>query len=197
MGLLRRTTGTRAEYFADILAPHVADGSDVLDLGCGDLSIAEALAARCRNVRILGIDVLEPARTDGGPFVTFRKYDGRTVPLPDRSVDTTYLAFVLHHTDDADQVLREVVRVTRRNVVLLEDVYTNPVDKLLLKLFDAGNLLQAPEMRVPFNFRTEREWLRALQALPVADIESIPIRPVVRKPTRHRKFVATVAAAGV
>jgi SAM-dependent methyltransferase len=188
-----RLMRARGEYFADLIAPHVDAGASVLDLGCGDLQIATALSARVRGARVLGLDVLDPGRT--APLaagIDFRTYDGHVVPLPDRSVDVTYLAFVLHHVDDPDRLLREAIRVTRTRVIVLEDVYRHRAERLLLKAFDLGNLLQAPRMHLPFHFRSEAAWLEAINALGVARVDCVAIRPAIPKPTRHRKFVVTI-----
>lgn len=182
---------SRGDHFAALIAPHVEPASSVLDLGCGTLQIASALAARVPGVRVLGIDVLTPPAIPS-PAVTFQPFDGRTIPLPDRSVDVTCIAFVLHHADEPDDLLREALRVTRRRLVVLEDVYENRLEKLLLKACDLGNLLQAPRMHLPFRFRTEAEWMKTFRACAVSHVETTRIRPAIPKPTRHRQFVVTL-----
>jgi SAM-dependent methyltransferase len=180
----------RGEYFAAMIAPYVENGATVLDLGCGDLAIARALRRRLDRLHIVGVDVLAPpAAAASTAGISFAKYDGTLLPVGSKSVDTTYVAFVLHHTFAAEEVLHEAIRVTRRNLVILEDVYTNAIEKALLKFFDAGNRLQAPAMALPFCFRTEPEWLETFRRLGLTRVESVPIRPVIPKPTRHRKFV--------
>jgi SAM-dependent methyltransferase len=182
----------RGEYFAAMVAPCVENGATVLDLGCGDLTIARALRRRFDRLHIVGVDVLAPPAAASAAGISFAKYDGTRLPVGSKSVDTTYVAFVLHHTFAAEEVLHEAIRVTRRNLVILEDVYTNGIEKALLKLFDAGNRLQAPDMALPFCFRTEPEWLETFRRLGLTRVESVPIRPVIPKPTRHRKFVVTL-----
>jgi SAM-dependent methyltransferase len=81
----------------------------VLDVGCGEKPYKGLLlAAPSRATRYVGLDL--PAHSAEPPDI---EWDGETVPLPDRSVDSVMLTEVLEHCPDAEAVLKEVCRVLR------------------------------------------------------------------------------------
>jgi SAM-dependent methyltransferase len=66
------------------------------------------LSEPSRATRCIGLDL--PTNDYGSPDLL---WDGRTIPLPDSSVDSAMLTEVLEHCPDAEAVLREVRRVLR------------------------------------------------------------------------------------
>jgi hypothetical protein len=98
--------------------------------------------------------------------------------------------FTLHHMASPANALMEGLRVSRRLLIVLEDVYRTPLELHLLKLLDwSGNILISNDMSFPFNFKTENEWTAIFKDLGprLAAVESI--RPVPWRPSRHRIFV--------
>ena len=45
-------------------------------------------------------------------------FDGRTIPLPDKSVDTVCMIEVMEHVPEPGPLIAELARVARRNVVI-------------------------------------------------------------------------------
>ena len=84
-----RTVDNSAAY----LAPHLASGNTVLDLGCGPGTITVDIAARVAPGRVVGIDpsaaVIEEARRNasGRPNVEFRVGDVYALELHDDAFD--------------------------------------------------------------------------------------------------------------
>jgi ubiquinone/menaquinone biosynthesis C-methylase UbiE len=88
-----------------------ADARVVLDVGCGEGTLARALAAPGRQV--LGIDTDAAALPATAPDgVRFAVGDALALPCADASVDAVTMAMVLHHLD-ATAALAEVRRVLR------------------------------------------------------------------------------------
>ena len=58
-------------------------------------------------------------------------YDGKTIPFSDNSFDTTMVNFILHHTDDPEAILREVIRVSTKYIIIAEDIVDSWFDKYL------------------------------------------------------------------
>lgn len=82
---------------------------EVLDVGCGHMPYKSLiLSARSRATRCIGVDL--PSQTYQQPDLL---WDGKTIPLPDGSVDSAMLTEVLEHCPDAQAVLQEVHRVLR------------------------------------------------------------------------------------
>jgi SAM-dependent methyltransferase len=115
-GLHRKAVFSRrvlvlAERLARLLPP----GPRLLDVGCGDGSIARALADRRPDLAIEGYDVL--ARPNAAIPVT--RFDGTRLPVPDGAADAVLLVDVLHHAGNAVLLLRECARVAP--IVIVKD----------------------------------------------------------------------------
>src|SRR5687768_12448825 len=96
--------GRRVQVLADAMAEVLPAGPQrVLDVGCGDGSIARAVMDRRPDVEIEGIDVLVRPET----HIPVTEFDGTRIPHGDRSFDAVMFVDVLHHTDDATVLLRE------------------------------------------------------------------------------------------
>ena len=81
-----------------------------LDVGCGNGAISKRIEVACCGRTIMdGVDVI--VRDDA--IIKVTKYDGMRLPFTDKSFDFCMLVDVLHHSDQPDELLREVVRVAR------------------------------------------------------------------------------------
>lgn len=86
----------------------------LLDVGCGEMPYRDVLTRHPASVsRYIGLDL------EGDPYGGTRSvapdltWDGRTIPLPDASVDTAIATEVLEHCPRPDLTLSEVHRVLR------------------------------------------------------------------------------------
>src|SRR5688572_32908 len=104
----------RVRVIADVLTPWLPERGLVIDVGCGDGAVAAHLAARRPGLRIEGYDVM--GRDDAA--IPIHRFDGRTLPLADRSVDAVLLVDVLHHCEFPGQLLKEAMRVSRGPVLV-------------------------------------------------------------------------------
>jgi 2-polyprenyl-3-methyl-5-hydroxy-6-metoxy-1,4-benzoquinol methylase len=126
-------------------------GHSILDLGCGNGSYVMALAAQ-RS--IIGADhQLFPGWSScPGRFAVIDVRDLRAVRS--KSVDTVLLFEVLEHLEDPANVLREVGRICRKNVILsvpnaqLTDgmtgsrlIYYHWIDRTHRQFFDRASLV--------------------------------------------------------
>ena len=90
-------------------------------------------------------------------------YDGRRLPFEAGTFDAVVLYFVLHHAEEAPQVLREALRVAPGRVVVVESVYEKAWDLRLLTVLDrlANRLRSGGKMRGQeehLHFRTRAAW---------------------------------------
>ena len=140
----------RAEKIAQHFEGHFPEKSSVLDLGGGWGFYAEPL--RKRGHESLVLDVVNPGYQSAPVMI----YDGGRIPFPDESFDVTILVTMLHHVPDPEALFREVRRVTRRKVVVVEDLYHHSIGRWWTICRD--RLLNVEFMAHPHQFRTDRGW---------------------------------------
>ncbi len=97
------------------VAPHVAAGARVLDVGAWDCRLGAALRDR-HDAQVVGVDVVDRNRTD----VELRLMTGTTLPVTaDERFDVVQLLYVLHHAADDLALLHEARRVLAPGGVVL------------------------------------------------------------------------------
>jgi len=164
---------------------HLAGASTLLDCGCGSMPVPKLIEKRS-SIQTFGTDVMNL----GAAHPRFCVCAGEQLAFPDNSFDVVSLMFVLHHTDDPAIAVRECARVSKRHVLVLEDIYSHPLERQLLKALDvAGNYFISKDMAFPFNFKTVREWEGLFSGLGLRLICSEPIVPNRVRPSRHRLFL--------
>lgn len=143
-----------AEQLARLLPP----GPRLLDVGCGDGSIARALLARRPDLTIDGYDVL--ARPNAA--IPVKRFDGTRLPVPDGAADAVLLVDVLHHAENAVALLRECARAAP--VVIVKDhLADSRFEEWILRFMDwFGN---APHgVVLPYRYFTTAAWGNTLSA---------------------------------
>jgi SAM-dependent methyltransferase len=146
--------GRRARVLADALAPLIpAEARSVLDIGCGDGTIASLLAERRSDLAIEGVEVIpRPACR-----IPCRAFDGAKLPFADQSFDVCLFVDVLHHTTDVTQLLREAVRVAHSHIVLKDHLSESAFDHATLRAMDwVGN--RPYGVTLPYNYQSLGQW---------------------------------------
>lgn len=158
----------RAEFFVQRIAPFLKPGDSLLDLGCGPGHIAVVLAKKYRQ-KVTMVDVIpcwkyvgqwllnipcarELSRQTGIPY---RQYDGSNLPFTDNFFDTVLVAFVLHHASDPETVIKEAARVSRRRVIVLEDII-DPKAAIVGRIADSIVNLEFGGVHAN---RSQQEWI--------------------------------------
>jgi SAM-dependent methyltransferase len=139
--------GHRVDVLAERIALHIESlvpqgRARCLDIGCGDMSLAEAVEARtsrtdwrCIDVHGLPVGLREDKR-----WSKYRQFDGRRIPHADGEFDVALLCDVLHHApEDAAELLAEAGRVAEH--VLVKDHFEyGAYSRTMLRLMDfVGN----------------------------------------------------------
>lgn len=140
----------RAEKIVQLFENQIPAGSRILDLGGGWGFYAEPLKKRGHESLVL--DVVNPGYQKA-PVIL---YDGSRIPFPDQSFDVTVLVTMLHHVPDPEALFREVRRVTRKKVVVVEDLYHHAVGRCWTICRD--RFLNVEFMSHPHQFRKDGEW---------------------------------------
>jgi SAM-dependent methyltransferase len=147
--VLRRRVRVLADHFAALLP---RDAS-VLDVGCGDGSIAKLICDRRPDVKIRGIDLLVRPNT----AIVVEPYDGHHMPAEDGAYDVVMFSDVLHHTDDPRGLLQEARRVARRNIILKDHTLNGWLAGPTLRFMDGvGNGRFG--VALPYNYWTGEKW---------------------------------------
>jgi SAM-dependent methyltransferase len=155
----------RVRVLAERLAPLLPPGRRVLDVGCGDGSIASALGAHQPDLALQGYDVL--VRPEA--LIPVATFDGRSLPVPDGAADVVLLLDVLHHAEDPVNLLRECGRAAP--VVLVKDHFAESAfDRQVLRFMDwVGN---APHgVVLPYHYFSRVSWDAAVSAAGLRETE--------------------------
>jgi SAM-dependent methyltransferase len=145
--------GRRVRVLSAHLCNHLGAEGAVLDVGCGDGSLARSIMSANDKLTFQGCDVfLRPSVA-----IPAQVYDGSHLPFDDRSFDWTTIVDVLHHVDDPAAVLKECVRVARKGVVLKDHLREGLGANATLRLMDwVGN--RGHDVRLPYNYLSKFEW---------------------------------------
>jgi SAM-dependent methyltransferase len=145
--------GRRVRVLAKVLGEQIPPGAAVLDIGCGDGTIA-ALIARARpDISMQGVEILPRADCQ----IPCSSFDGDTLPFGERSFDVAMLVDVLHHTSDVSVLLREAARVSRQIVLLKDHLSGNAFDHATLRFMDwVGN--RPHGVTLTYNYQSRAQW---------------------------------------
>ena len=104
---------------AAFVVGRVADGSIVVDVGCGGGKMLRTVNEHRHGLTLLGCDVNEPTDVNGD--FTFAPLDRSTglLPYEDSSVDVALVVDVLEHVDYPETTLSEIARILRPDGRLL------------------------------------------------------------------------------
>jgi SAM-dependent methyltransferase len=115
--MLRRTVESHGAF----VLPHLRDGLDILDCGCGPGSITCSVAQRFPTARVTGVDLGESqiaraevlAEGQGLRNVTFRAASAYALPFADASFDVVFSHALLEHLREPEKAIAEFRRVLR------------------------------------------------------------------------------------
>ncbi len=99
--------------------------ADILDLGCGTGTAAEALKKRFRGARVVAADIapgmVQAARRRSRFWRSFEcvEADAHRLPMPDASFDVVFTNLMLQWADPLDDALAQIGRVLRPGGLLL------------------------------------------------------------------------------
>ncbi|MBI2647032.1 class I SAM-dependent methyltransferase [Candidatus Woesearchaeota archaeon] len=124
----------------------------VLDIGLGNGYVAKKIKGQFQ-VHMEGVDVVDYNETD----IKNTIYDGLHLPFKEKSFDCCLILQTLHHCTYQIQVLKEARRVSRRTIIIMEDVYNNKFEKLMTFMHDyISNKRKGVDC--PYYFHNKKEW---------------------------------------
>lgn len=142
----------RAEKITQLFENQIPAQSRILDLGGGWGFYSGPLQKRGHQHLIL--DVVNSGYQKA-PVVL---YDGTRIPFPDQSFEVTILVTVLHHVADPSALFKEVKRVTRGKVIVVEDLYHHSLGRFWTIIRD--RILNFEWLDHPHQFRKHEVWVQ-------------------------------------
>jgi SAM-dependent methyltransferase len=167
--------GRRTRVLAEILAPQIPSGASVLDIGCGDGTIASLIAQLRPDISIQGVEFLVRPECK----IPCHSFDGKALPFPDGSFDLCLFVDVLHHTKDVSVLLREAARVARTFVLIKDHLKDQFLAGATLRIMDwVGN--RPHGVPLPYNYQGRRQWLDLFAACGLIEVQwtrQVPLYP--------------------
>src|SRR5579863_847279 len=160
LSLLKRAHGNavferRVRVLAESLAAKIPPGSSVLDIGCGDGTIAKLMMDRNPSIKIQGIEFAPRPSCR----IACKPFDGMSIPHAQGSFDVCMFVDVLHHTREIETLLFEACRVSRRYVLIKDHVADHWLDFKILQFMDwVGN--RPHGVVLPYNYQSRAQWDR-------------------------------------
>jgi SAM-dependent methyltransferase len=182
--------GRRVRVLAEMLSAQIPERASVLDVGCGDGTIASLIIQQRPDISIEGVElaVREVCR------IRCTAFDGTKLPFADGAFDGCLFVDVLHHTDHATILLREAARVSRSFVLIKDHLCESALDNATLRFMDwIGN--RPHGVRLPYNYQSRRAWTQSFADCGLAEstwTTRVPLYPAALSVVAGRElhFVA-------
>ena len=103
--------------------------SSILDVGCGTGRLLRTLSRVWPNAKYTGADLSDIMIGEArklAPAMEFHIAPAEKLPFPDRSFDVVLSSLTLHHWNDAERGIREIVRVLRPGGIFCLADHTGP-----------------------------------------------------------------------
>jgi SAM-dependent methyltransferase len=159
-----------------------------LDVGSGEGWFAARLREHGLVRSAVAVEVQRRPRVEIEPLL----YDGFRLPFSDQSFDLVYAIDVLHHAETPEACLRELLRCSRRYVLLKDHTYRQPADWLTLCLLDElGN--RRFGVRSHYRYQHRWSWLPVLENAGFSrvhlDYPALCHKGLLGRATNHLQFV--------
>ncbi len=160
----------RARRKLRLIAPWLPHREPILDIGSGNGGLVWLLQES--NFLVTPSDVRNKSLVRG---IEPMLLQGDTLPFADHTFHTVLLITVLHHTKHPEHLLQEAVRVAGTQVIIMEDVYQNPLQKWATWFTDS--LVNNEWRHHPHSNKTHQQWLALFDqyGLQVIHQQKIPI----------------------
>ena len=113
-----------ADPKVDFIRAHIPLTGNILDLACGNGIFTQRLA--CEGGTVTGLD-FSAHLLKQNPHGQLTRGDATHLPFMDSTFDVVFEANLLHHVNNVPEVMREMSRVSKKYVVLLEPNRYNPL----------------------------------------------------------------------
>ena len=159
--------GRRVQALAINISAMIPDGTvTLLDVGCGDGTLARSITQRRPGLEASGVEIRARPQT----AIPVQEFDGRTLPFGDRSHDVVMLVDVLHHAEEPVLLLREAGRVARRAVIIKDHLTGAWLSHERLRLMDwVGNIGHGVPLR--YGYWSPSQWRDAFREVGLREVD--------------------------
>lgn len=133
-------------------------GEEILDVGSGGGTIARIL--KSGNFSVTTLDIANKSHyEEEKPII----YSGEKFPFDNKTFDTSLILSVLHHVGDPVNLLKEAKRVSRKRIIIKEDIYRNKIELVLTKVADS--IVNFEFFKHPHNNLNDSQWKKIFKQL--------------------------------
>jgi SAM-dependent methyltransferase len=152
-----------AECIAEVLPK---DARTLLDVGCGDGTLARTIVQRRPDIEPSGVEIRARPHT----AIPVREFDGRQLPYTDRAYDVVMLVDVLHHAEEPALLLSEAARVAAKCVIIKDHLTGAWLSHERLRLMDwVGNIGHGVPLR--YAYWSPAQWADAFRQSGLGEVE--------------------------
>ncbi len=142
----------RANQIISRIRPFLNKKDKILDIGSGTGMIAKTIKKKV-GADVTLLDVAYNEICDLYPVII---YDGKKLPFKNNQFDKSLLIAVLHHASDYSKVLNEAMRVTKGEIIIMEDIFSDLPGRIVTFV---GDCLVNWEIHSLHRNHTSGEWL--------------------------------------
>lgn len=171
--VLRNKWGmARAQTIVNFFGYSILPKSKVLDIGSGSGIVANIIRKK-RDVEVVCLDIADNNKTKQEVIV----YDGKRIPFENELFDIALLIFVLHHSKNSENILKEAHRILKPGgqLIVFEDTYSNIFQYIVTAAMDI--VLNVWDFTpLPLQFKKEEVWKRIFTNLNFSVLSTIYAR---------------------
>lgn len=146
-----RSDKKRALVKYNLFSQFIPSKSSIIDVGTGSGQFAALLQEK--GFEVTAVDVVNKSNSDQiVPII----YDGKKLPFKANSFNIGMLITVLHHCQNPELVFKEVCKISKDRIFVLEDVYNNLFMKYLTWLADS--IANFEFIGHPHTNKSEKDW---------------------------------------
>jgi ubiquinone/menaquinone biosynthesis C-methylase UbiE len=186
----------RVAVLAEQIKTMLPESSTLLDVGCGDGTIARHLSQTVLGLKVTGAEY-SPRADCAIPCTGF---DGKHLPFPDKSFDGCLFIDVLHHSLDPLSVLCDASRVSRSFILIKDHIAENTLDHWTLRIMDwVGN--RPHGVVLPYTYLAREQWKKLYCEAGLAEQKINQAIPLYRVPFslifgRNLHFISVLTHLG-
>lgn len=164
--IMQKEMATRPSHKLSLLKPYLQNFTGkTLDYGAGN-GIFTQLIADNLHLDIEGVDI----QSEKASNVTIKmlQFDGTHVPVTNKYYDNGLLIQVLHHAEYYEQILQELDRVVKHNLIVRENTPAGKddfemrqnLDNIFMLDFLYAKVFCNSNMPTPGTFFTPQDWIK-------------------------------------